>query len=98
MRTYVVAVVISSLVSAAVGCWLLAGGRIGSIWPFFVSPGLLAYAATSDMLAKPPIYQTMALFVVLNTAWHLLVALLARGASWAIRGGSAFVSPQNRTR
>ncbi len=95
MRTYVVAVVISLLVSAAVGCWLLAGGRIGSFWPFFLSPGLLAYAATSDVLSKPPVYQTAALFAAMNTAWYLLVALLARGASWAIRGGLSFVSPQN---
>ena len=92
MRTYVVAVVISLLVSAAVGCWLLAGGRIDSIWPFILSPGLSAYAVTSDMVSKPPVYQTVALFVLLNTAWYLLVTLFARGAHWAIRGGTAFLS------
>lgn len=92
MRTYIVAVVISLVVSGFVGGWLATGGEIGSIWPFFVSPGLLACAVTSDMLAKPPAYQTVVLFVALNVVWYFLLALLARGLRWTIRRGSGFVS------
>jgi hypothetical protein len=92
VRTYFVAVVISLLVSVAFECWLLSGGQIGSIWPCFVSPGLLAYAVTSDMLQKPAVYQTVALFVVLNVGWYLLLALFTRGAAWTIRRALALVS------
>ena len=83
VRTLAIAFLFSLLVSAAIGFAMHSGATIGSVGLFVVSPGLIAFAANSDLLQKPPIFQTIALFVAVNAVWYLVLALcvgLARKA------------------
>jgi hypothetical protein len=84
MRTYAIAVVTSLLVSALVGYVVFLRTDVGSLTWFVVCPGLLAFAVTSDMVAKPPVYQSVALFVALNIVWYLALAVVAKCARWAV--------------
>jgi hypothetical protein len=70
------------IVSAVVGAAFVAGGGVGDAW-FVVSPGLLSHAAASDMLQRPPWYETWPLFVLVNLVWYALVGLLVAAAAKA---------------
>ena len=82
MRTYAIAAGVSFVVSAVVGCMAWMGTATASVTLFAVSPGLLAFAATSDMLSKPPSYQSIGLFLAMNAIWYLLLALVVRFVFW----------------
>jgi len=83
LRAYSVAVALSLLVSVASIFWVFTGGEAGSATPFAVSPGLLAFAAASAVIAKPPTYQTVVLLVAMNAVWYLLLGLAFRFIMWA---------------
>jgi hypothetical protein len=78
-------IVIGLIVSAVIGATFVSRGGLTLNW-LVVSPGLLSHAAASDMLQRPPWYETWPLFVLINVVWYavvgLLVAAAAKGFAW----------------
>jgi hypothetical protein len=80
-RGFAFGVAVGLIVSAIVGAIFVAlNGLASSAW-FVLSPGLLSHAAASDMLERPPWYETWPPFVLINVVWYSLVGLVVAAAT-----------------